>query len=116
MSDEHEIEWWDYDDADEMAAACVFLMESEEITGGLYNIGAGVDLSIRELAEMIAEVVGFDGELIFDASKPDGTPRKLLDVSRMSALGWTSKLGLREGIASVYAEFRLSAHAVGVPH
>lgn len=98
--------------ADEMAEACVFLMEHDEIVDGLYNIGSGIDLSIRELAETIVDVVGFAGELRFDASKPDGTPRKLMDVSKMATLGWKSRIGLREGIERVYTEFLKSDHAL----
>jgi GDP-L-fucose synthase len=69
------------------------------------NIGTGREITIRELAELVAEVVGFHGQLVFDASKPDGTPRKLLDVSRLQQLGWQPKTGFREGIALAYADF-----------
>ena len=69
----------------------------------LINIGTGVDVSIRELAEMVCEVVGFQGDLSFDRSKPDGTPRKLMDVSRMHGLGWRHRIELKEGIRRVYA-------------
>ncbi|GLI36464.1 GDP-L-fucose synthase family protein [Desulforhabdus amnigena] len=69
------------------------------------NVGTGQDVTIRELAETVANTVGYKGELIFDASKPDGTPRKLLDVSRLTALGWTARIGLEEGIRSTYAWF-----------
>ena len=72
---------------------------------GLFNVVVGEDLSIRELAECICKVVGFDGELVFDASKPDGTPRKLLDVSRLAQMGWRATIGLEQGIASTYREF-----------
>jgi GDP-L-fucose synthase len=89
---------------DDMADACVFLME-HGIGEGLYNIGCGADLSIRELALTVMRVVGFAGELRFDASKPDGTPRKLLDVGRMAALGWKATTSLEEGIARAYADF-----------
>jgi GDP-L-fucose synthase len=65
-------------------------------------VGTGEDVTIRELAEMVREIVGFAGELVFDTSKPDGTPRKLLDVSRLRALGWSAKIRLREGIAQTY--------------
>jgi len=90
---------------DDMASACVFLMEHEEITDGLFNIGTGADVTIRELAETVMEVVGLDAEIVFDDTKPDGTQRKLLDVSRLRHLGWESKVGLREGIALTYREF-----------
>ena len=86
---------------DDLADACVFLMEREGAEP-LLNVGSGTDVTIRELAETIMEVVGFDGRIVFDASKPDGTPRKLLDVSRMSALGWQARIGLREGIEQTY--------------
>lgn len=89
---------------DDAADACVFLMESG-IADGIYNIGRGTDVSIRDLAITIKEIVGFDGRLVFDASKPDGTPRKLLDVSKMSTLGWNARIDLREGIESTYASF-----------
>jgi GDP-L-fucose synthase len=91
---------------DEMAEACVFLMEHEEIVDGLFNVGSGTDVTIRELAETVMEVVGFDGTLTFDASKPDGTPRKLMDVSRLAALGWSSSVSLRDGIQSTYTKYR----------
>jgi len=90
--------------ADDLAGACLFLMEGydgEEIV----NIGVGRDTTIRELAEMVAEAVGYTGELVFDTTKPDGTPQKLLDVSRLTALGWQAKIGLRDGIARTVAEY-----------
>lgn len=86
---------------DDLADACVFLME-HDIGEGLFNIGTGTDVTIRELAETIAEVVGFAGDLVFDATKPDGTPRKLLDVSRLRAMGWGAKIALRDGIRQTY--------------
>ncbi len=70
------------------------------------NVGVGEDVSIHELAEIVAEIVGFDGAIVQDTSKPDGTPRKLLDVSRIKALGWRPKIGLREGIAQTYDWYR----------
>jgi GDP-L-fucose synthase len=90
---------------DDLADACVFLMKtySDE---NLVNIGVGEDVTIRELAEIIADVVGFKGSFAFDTSKPDGTPRKLLDVGRLNGLGWKAKTGLREGIASTYDWYR----------
>ncbi|MBN8666775.1 MAG: GDP-L-fucose synthase [Chitinophagales bacterium] len=93
--------------ADDMAAACVYLMKNynEE---GFVNIGTGVDLSIKELAEMIKEITGYSGEIKWDTSKPDGTPRKLMDVSRLHSLGWKASIELREGIAAVYKEKFLS--------
>jgi GDP-L-fucose synthase len=89
---------------DDMADACVFLME-RDIGDGLYNIGAGKDIAIGELAVLVMSVVGFDGKIVFDSSKPDGMPRKLLDVSRMAKLGWQASTPLREGIASAYASY-----------
>ncbi|GHV06386.1 GDP-L-fucose synthase [Campylobacterota bacterium] len=90
--------------ADDMADACVFLMENG-IGNGIYNIGCGEDITIRELAETVMKVVGFDGKIVFDASKPDGTPRKLLDVSKMSALGWKAKTTFIDGMTKTYADF-----------
>ncbi|MGQ7939440.1 GDP-L-fucose synthase family protein [Paraburkholderia sp. D1E] len=89
---------------DDLAAATLFVLE-HNVTEGLFNVGIGEDLSIRELAECICKVAGFEGELVFDASKPDGTPRKLLDVSRLAQMGWHATTGLEEGIASTYREF-----------
>ena len=89
---------------DDMADACVFLMESG-ISEGLFNVGTGSDVSIRELAQTVMDVVGFQGRIVFDASKPDGTPRKLLDVGRLGELGWRAATGLREGIALAYRDF-----------
>ena len=86
---------------DDLASACLYLLSSYDEPEPI-NIGTGVDLSIRELAELVREVVGFEGEIVWDSSKPDGTPRKLLDVSRIKALGWEPRIGLREGIASTY--------------
>jgi GDP-L-fucose synthase len=101
--------------SDDMADACVFLMNlpdevyapiaHSESQAPLLNTGSGEDLTVRELAELIRGVVGFKGELTFDASKPDGTPRKLLDVSRMRKLGWQAGIALPAGLASVYAEY-----------
>ena len=89
---------------DDLADACVFLMEQEQ-SDGLFNIGTGEDVTIRELAETVMNVVGFEGNIVFDASKPDGTPRKLLDVEQMRALGWQASTSLRDGIAIAYADF-----------
>jgi len=90
---------------DDMADACVFLMESESVTEGLYNVGTGNDVTIRELAETIMAVVGFKGEINFDASKPDGTPRKLLEVSLLKGIGWQSQTPLVEGIRQTYSAY-----------
>ena len=89
---------------EDMADACVFLMENG-LTDGLFNVGTGVDVTIRELAETVMSVVGFKGGIVFNTSKPDGTPRKLLNVDRMHALGWQAKTELREGIAKAYKDF-----------
>lgn len=85
---------------DDMADACVFVLE-QGISHGLYNVGTGSDVTIRGLAQTIGRLVGFEGALHFDASKPDGTPRKLLDVSRLAELGWRASIPLDQGIASV---------------
>jgi GDP-L-fucose synthase len=89
---------------DDLADAAVFLMEHYD-GEAVINVGVGEDLSIGELASMIARVVGFDGGILFDTSKPDGTPRKLLDVSKLSSLGWRARIPLEEGIRSTYAWF-----------
>ena len=86
---------------DDLADACVHLME-RGYDGPLVNIGTGTDVTIRELAETVMDVVGFRGRIRFDATKPDGTPRKLLDVSRLAGLGWTASTGLRDGIRLAY--------------
>jgi GDP-L-fucose synthase len=96
--------------ADDLADACVHLME-RGYDGPLVNIGTGSDVSIRELAETVKEVVGFQGTLSFDASKPDGTPRKLMDVSRLHALGWQARTGLKAGIERAYSDFLMRTHA-----
>jgi len=90
--------------ADDLADACVHLME-QGYDGPLVNIGTGTDITIRELAETVVKVVGFGGKLTFDTSKPDGTPRKLMDVSRLGSLGWRATTGLQEGIAKAYQDF-----------
>jgi GDP-L-fucose synthase len=89
---------------DDLAAACVFLLEKYD-SPEIVNIGCGEDISIRELAELICDVVGFEGELAWDTTKPDGTPRKLLDVSKIHALGWQHRIGLRDGVARTYQWF-----------
>lgn len=89
---------------DDLASACLFLLQHYD-SPEIINVGWGEDISIRELAEMICEIVGFKGELSWDTSKPDGTPRKLLDVSKLRKLGWNPAITLREGIASTYQWF-----------
>lgn len=90
---------------DDCADALVFLMKNYSDEGHI-NVGSGSDLTIRELAELVRRVVGFDGEIVTDTSKPDGTPRKLMDVSRLSSLGWRASTPLEEGVARVYAWYR----------
>ena len=89
---------------DDLADACVHMME-RGYDGPLVNVGTGQDVTIRELAEAVMAVVGFTGRIVFDASKPDGTPRKLLDVGRLHALGWRHRVELRQGIALAYQDF-----------
>lgn len=90
---------------DDLADACIFLMEnySEEL---FLNIGTGEDIAIKELAELIKEVVGFSGDLVFNTNYPDGTPRKLLDVSKLHGLGWKHKIDLKSGVVAVYEDFK----------
>jgi GDP-L-fucose synthase len=95
---------------DDLADACVHLM-AQGYDGPLVNLGTGEDVTIRELAETVMAVVGFEGRIVFDATKPDGTPRKLLDVSRLHALGWKHRTSLKEGIALAYADFLARAAA-----
>ncbi len=93
---------------DDMADACVFLMESD-VSDGLFNVGIGTDVTIRELAEIVMDVVGFEGNIVFDSSKPDGTPRKLLSAEKLMNIGWQAKVTLRDGIKATYAEFLQSS-------
>lgn len=93
---------------DDMADACVFLMENT-VENEVYNVGTGKDVTIRELAEMVMDVVGFNGEIVFDVTKPDGTPRKLLNVDRMLRAGWKAKTSLRDGIAKSYSDYILKS-------
>ncbi|OMP79071.1 GDP-L-fucose synthase [[Flexibacter] sp. ATCC 35208] len=95
--------------ADDLAAACVYLMlhyDGKE----LVNIGTGEDLSIKELAETVKEVVCYDGKIVFDPSKPDGTPRKLMNVSKLHSLGWKHTIELKEGLVQAYADFLRKRH------
>jgi GDP-L-fucose synthase len=89
---------------DDLASACLLLLEKYD-SPEIINVGCGEDISIRELAELICEVVGFDGDLAWDTTKPDGTPRKLLDVTKLRALGWKPSISLRDGIARTYEWF-----------
>jgi len=92
---------------DDLADACVFLMENHAAAdvGEFINIGVGTDLTIHELARLVAQVVGFHGQVVFDTSKPDGTPQKLLDVSRITRLGWRAKTALKDGIALTFRDY-----------
>ena len=111
--------------ADDMAAACVFLMSlgneefdplvRSDIAAPLVNVGCSEDLTVRELAETVADIVRFKGELVFDAGKPDGPPRKLLDVGRITKLGWHPKISLKQGVKSAYDNY-LVMKAQSAPH
>ncbi|MEJ7560407.1 MAG: GDP-L-fucose synthase [Pedobacter sp.] len=90
---------------DDLADACFYLMETYD-EAGLVNVGVGTDVSILELAQMVAKTVGYEGEILTDTSKPDGTPRKLMDVSKLTAQGWKAKVSLEEGIAKVVADVK----------
>ncbi len=92
---------------DDLSTALIFLMDNYDSEGWV-NVGTGVDLSIKELAETIAEIAGYKGEIVWDSSKPDGAPRKLLNVDKMSGLGWSSKITLTDGLKSVYEEYAQS--------
>jgi GDP-L-fucose synthase len=108
--------------SEDMADACIYLMNlpdatfntllgSDEAKTGIFmppvvNIGVGTDLTIKELAETVKDVVGYTGRIEFDSTKPDGTPRKLMDVSRLHGLGWQAKTGFREGLAVAYQDFQ----------
>ena len=94
--------------SDDLADACLFLLENVSRPGPI-NVGTGTDLSIRELAETIASVIGYEGTFVYDASKPDGTPRKLMDVSLLRGLGWSAETGLRDGIERSHAWFAANA-------
>ena len=96
---------------DDMAAAVVFTLENH-LPGYLYNVGTGVDLTIKELAQIIQRIVGHTGEINWDSTKPDGTPRKLMDVSKMTESGWKANIGLEEGIRETYAWFLENVEAV----
>jgi len=90
--------------SDDLADACFYLMQNYN-EPGLVNVGTGEDVEIRELASLVKDIIGYEGEMVLDASKPDGTPRKLMDVSKLTKAGWKAKIGLREGIEAVYKEF-----------
>jgi GDP-L-fucose synthase len=96
--------------ADDLASASIFLLENYQGDIAL-NVGTGTDVSIKELAEIISDIVGYEGEIAWDGTKPDGTPRKLLDVSRINALGWAPKISLEVGIRSTYEWYKSSLTA-----
>ena len=113
VTEQPEVEIWgtgsplrEFLHADDLADACFFLMQQSE-QPDLINIGVGEDISIKDLALLICELVGYQGALRFDSTKPDGTPRKLMDVSRLHALGWKHRISLREGIAQILADQNL---------
>lgn len=94
---------------DDLAEACIYLVN--KYSGSeLVNIGTGKDVTIKELSELVRSVIGYEGEIVFDSTKPDGTPRKLLDVSKINGLGWENKIGLREGIKLAYQDFLKSQY------
>lgn len=97
--------------ADDLADACYFLMQNYN-EPGLVNIGTGADLSIKELASLIKKIIGFEGEIIFDTTKPDGTPRKLMDVTKLHAMGWKHRIELEDGIKMAYEDFLSRARAL----
>jgi GDP-L-fucose synthase len=90
--------------ADDLAEACLFLMENYN-ESELVNIGTGEDVTIKNLAALVKQIVGFQGEIVWDSSKPDGTPRKLMDVSKLHGLGWHHKIALEDGIKLAYQDF-----------
>jgi GDP-L-fucose synthase len=100
--------------ADDLADAAVFLTKTYS-SAEIVNVGSGEDIAIAELARMIAETVGYRGAIVFDRTKPDGTPRKLLDVTRLAAMGWTAKIGLAQGLRLYYRDYLASARAVAQP-
>ena len=99
--------------ADDLADACYYLMQTYN-EPGLINIGTGVDIAIIDLANMIKDIVGFEGEIMLDTSKPDGTPRKLMDVNKLKNLGWNPTISLEEGVKMVYEEVKDVNWEVGV--
>jgi GDP-L-fucose synthase len=105
--------WREFLYVDDLADACVFLMERYDAKqiGEFVNVGTGSDLTIKELAEMIRKIVGFEGTVVWDKTKPDGTPRKLLDISRLKALGWEPKTALENGIRKTYEWYVASLRA-----
>jgi GDP-L-fucose synthase len=94
-------------DADDLADACVFLLENRS-GGRMINVGSGEEISIRDLAFLMKSIVGFKGEVLFDATRPDGTPRKIMDSSKLTALGWRPKISIEAGLTKMYAWFTTS--------
>ncbi|MGC2594155.1 MAG: NAD-dependent epimerase/dehydratase family protein, partial [Xanthobacteraceae bacterium] len=101
--------------ADDAADACIFAMKHYSGMGFL-NVGTGKDISIKQFAEIVRQVVGYDGEIVFDRSRPDGAPQKLLDVSKMNELGWTASTRLHDGLTQAYADFIKAASRDAAPH
>jgi GDP-L-fucose synthase len=101
---------------DDLAEACVFLMERPDIRDGVFNVGTSQDICIAELAERICQTVGFVGKLRFDSAQPDGTTRKLLDVRRMTALGWLASTSLNDGLAKTYNDFLKNVASNDIHH
>ncbi|HQS05322.1 MAG TPA: NAD-dependent epimerase/dehydratase family protein, partial [Daejeonella sp.] len=91
--------------SDDLANACYYLMQNYD-EPGMINVGTGEDITIKDLALLIQKIIGFEGDLVFDTSKPDGTPRKLLDVSKLHSKGWRHEVDLEQGIRMVYDDFR----------
>ena len=97
--------------ADDLGDACIFVMKHYSGDGFL-NVGTGQEVSIEEFARLVAEIVGYRGKLVFDSSRPDGPPRKLLDISKITALGWAAKIPLREGLQVAYEDFLAHGAAI----
>jgi GDP-L-fucose synthase len=111
MTGAHDVTVWgtgtplrEFIHVDDLANACVFLLETQS-SEDIVNIGTGQEVSIAEFATIVGEVVGFNGEIVYDTSKPDGTPRKLIDSGRIAALGWGPGIGLKDGLAQAYHWF-----------
>ena len=98
--------------SDDLADACVFVMKHYSDAGFL-NVGTGKDITIAEFAAVVREVVGYKGNIVYDTSRPDGPPRKLLDVSKIAKLGWSPKISLRDGLAAAYADFLKGSRRAG---
>ena len=115
---DHEVTMWgtgtpkrEFLHVDDLAEACYFLMQNYN-EPGLVNIGTGEDIAIKDLALLIKDIVGYEGNIAHDLSKPDGTPRKLMDVSKLKSHGWTASISLEEGIRKVYEEIKTEEWAV----